>query len=86
MFLCCLFAPLAFFMNQRGYRSLRVVHVRLVESGNFITISTLLRGCFTFHFCSPTMRHFQKYLHTSVAYFLSCAGIIAVVLKHPVLV
>lgn len=58
----------------------------LVKSGNFITISTLLRGCFTFNFCNPTMRHFQKYLNTSVAYFLSRAGIIAVVLKHPVLV
>lgn len=58
----------------------------LVKSGNFITISTLLRAGFTFNFCSPTMRCIQKYLNTSVAYFLSHVGIIAIVLKHPVLV
>lgn len=58
----------------------------LVKTRNFIKIAALLRGCFTFNFCSPVIRHVQKYLNTGVAYFLSCAGIIVVVLKHPVLV
>lgn len=31
------------------------------------------------------MRHIQKYLNTSAAYFLSCTGIIVVVLKYPVM-
>lgn len=57
-----------------------------VRSRNFIMMAALLRGCFTLNFCSPVMRHVQKYLNTAVAFFLSCAGIIVVVLKHPGLV
>lgn len=63
-----------------------MVHVRPPQKWEFYYHIYLLRGGFTFNFCSPTMRCIQKYLNTSVAYFLSHAGIIAIVLKHPVLV
>ena len=72
-------------IDRSGWR-FRWYLLGFVKSRSFVAISTLLRGCFTFNFCSPTMRRVQKYLNTRVAYFLSGAGITAVVLKHPVLV
>lgn len=58
-----------------------MVHVSLCQKQDFFTISSLLRGYFAFNFCNPTMGCIQKYLNTSAAYFLSCTGIIVVVLS-----